>query len=260
MSRYRSATFRITAIALLAMIAFWGCRKKVESPAATRDVLGTQVTIVIYDRGMTQQHLTATFDGLFDMMADWEKKVLRPGPDNQIVKIAESAGEKSVPIDDPLFDMLMEAIRLYDLSGETFDIRYGPMLDAWGFDSRPQVPSPVELDSLKSYVGQGGMFVAGKSILLAKKGMRFDAREIAIGYAFDMAAEKLAEAGIRTAMICCPRVCRTMGDPPNRRGFEMPLANPLNPSEPWGTLRVPVGGIAYASVSADRFSAAGKSY
>jgi thiamine biosynthesis lipoprotein len=104
------------------------------------------------------------------------------------------------------------------------------------------------------------MFVAGNSILLAKRGMRFDVREIALGYAFDLAASKLTARGVRTAMIYSPRVCRTLGDPPERRGFPFAVANPLKPDAPWAKVWVPVGGAAYASAGVDRFVAGGRPY
>ncbi|MDD5087991.1 MAG: FAD:protein FMN transferase, partial [bacterium] len=95
---------------------------------------------------------------------------------------------------------------------------------------------------------------------LAKKGMRFDVRAIAIGAVFDQAAAKLAESGIRSAMISSPRVCRTMGDPPAPRGFEMTVGDPYDPAKAWATVRVPVGGIAYACAGVNRFSENGSWY
>jgi thiamine biosynthesis lipoprotein ApbE len=102
--------------------------------------------------------------------------------------------------------------------------------------------------------------VAGNSILLAKKGMRFDVREIALGYALDLAAAKLAEKGVRSAVISTPTVCRTMGDPPDKRGFKLTFANPASNDTSWATVWAPVGGVAFASVRDGKFTAGGKSY
>ncbi len=261
MTKLRSTAFVLLAIAVMALVVT-GCKMKKapQYPQETRHVMGTDVTITVYDPGLTMATLKPTFDDLFKLMADWEKKVLLPGADNQIAKINASAGEKSVSSEPPVFDMLMSAIRLYDNSGKVFDIRYGPMLDAWGFDGTPRVPAPSELDTLKTLVESGGMFVAGNSILLARKGMKFDTREIALGTIFDITAAKLAERGIRSAVIASPRVCRTMGDPPDQRGFPMKISNPVQADAAWGELHIPVGGTAYASASIGRFAANGKNY
>lgn len=249
----------LTAI-LLSLFAVNGCRTAQTMPSATRKVFGANVTITVYDAGMKQKDLEPVFNEIFGSLTDWETKTLATGPQNQLAAIARGAGQQSIPSDGPVFDLLMKSLRLYDASGKVFDIRYGPMLDLWGIDSKPRVPTPAELDTAKLLVGEGGMFVAGNSILLAKKGMRFDVREIAAGFALDLAAAKLAEKGIRTATICTPTVCRTMGDPPDKRGFKITFANPAGSDSAWATVWAPVGGLAYASIGDGKFSAGGKSY
>jgi FAD:protein FMN transferase len=204
--------------------------------------------------------LKACFDDAFAAMDAIDKKALQPGPDNQVLGISKSAGEKSVPTDPEIFQLIMTALRLYDETGKIFDVRYGPMLDQWGFGSQTRVPSQAELDTAKTLVDGGGMFVAGNGILLGKKGMRFDLREIATGYAFDMAAAKLAENGIRSAMISSPYVCRTMGDPPTSRGFKWVVPNPEKGDSAWATVWAPVGGMALAASTEGRFQSGGKSY
>ena len=207
---------------LLFALSFAGCGKGgAKGLSETRDVLGTKVTISIFDQGMKAGDAKSIFDESFNLMADWQKKTLDPGDGNQVFGLSKGAGTQSIPVDPSVFEMLMKALRLYDQTGKIFDIRYGPMLDIWGFDSKPRVPAPAELDTAKKLVADGGMFIAGNSILLARKGMRFDVREIAVGHAFDMVANKLAERGIRTASITSPRIFRAIGDPPNKRGFEV---------------------------------------
>lgn len=248
------------ALAAGAMLVAVGCRKQASGPSDTRNVLGTKVTITIYDQGRTAEELKTLFDEQFALMADWEKRTLSTGADNQVRHISTGAGEQSVTADQDVFQMLMKAIRLYDNSGQVFDIRYGPMLDAWGFGGRPNVPSPQQLDTLKSYVAGGGMFVAGNGVLLAKPGMRFDVRELVEGYVFDLVAARLAEKGIRTATIHSPYVWRMMGEPPERRGFPVTFGNPVTGDSAWATIWAPVGGVAYAAVSKDRFETGGKAY
>jgi thiamine biosynthesis lipoprotein len=246
---------------LLFALSFGGCGKGgAKGLSETRDVLGTKVTISIFDQGMKAGDAKAIFDESFNMMADWQKKTLDPGDGNQVFGLSKGAGTQSIPVDPPVFEMLMKALRLYDQTGKIFDIRYGPMLDVWGFDTKPRVPAPAELDTAKKLVADGGMFIAGNSILLARKGMRFDVREITVGHAFDMVANKLAERGIRTASITSPRICRAIGDPPNKRGFEWKIENPTKAGQPWATVWASVGGTAYAPVSTGRFESGGKVY
>jgi FAD:protein FMN transferase len=254
------SVFRVLAVSLIVLLAT-GCKKQAPASSSnTQAVLGTDVTIAFYDPGLTAEKTGPLFKEAFDILANWDRIALKPGPDNQIARITQGAGVQSVSVDDAVFEMLTKALKFYDVTNKTFDIRYGPMLDLWGFDKDPHVPTAAQLDSVKSLVATGGLFVAGHSILLAKKGMRFDVREIVVGHAFDMAAAKLAEKGVRTAMISSSRVCRTIGDPPTPRGFPWLIASPLSMKGPWGTLWVPVGGAAYASRSGERFQSNGKWY
>lgn len=245
-------------LAVVVLISF-GCKSKVH-PSETLNVMGTTVTITVFDPGMTAADMKPVFGEIAGLMADWERKTLLPGSLNQITGISKGAGTQSVPVEQPIFDMLMKALRFYDASGNVFDVRYGPMLQKWGFGQKPRVPAKAELDSLRPFVADGGMFVAGNSILLAKQGMSFDVREIALGQVMDLAAVKLADRGIRSAMIASPRVCRTMGDPPDSKGFPYFIADPVNLEKKWAKVFVPVGGTAYASVGVDRFESGGKSY
>ena len=254
-----SRTIWVAAILCATMLAV-SCQKKVTGPSETRSILGTTVTLTIYDPGHQPAELKKLFDEQFAFMADWEKRALKPGPDNQVQHISTGAGVQSVTTDQDVFQMLMKAIRLYDASGQVFDIRYGPMLDAWGFDNHPHVPSQAQLDTLKAYVVDGGMFVAGNGILLAKQGMRFDVRELVEGYVFDLVASRLAEKGIHSAAIHSPHVWRLMGDPPEQRGFRVSLGHPLTGDSAWAEVWAQAGGIAYAAANKDRFEANGKSY
>lgn len=259
MARNRTQWAVVTAL-LAAVALMAGCRKSVAHPSETRDVMGTKVTIVVYDPGMTMQDMKPVFTEVFNLLGDLGRKTLLPGTLNEVAGLSSGAGNQSVPLDATVFDLVMKSLSLYDASNKVFDVRYGPLLDLWQFGAKPRVPAKAELDSALSLVADGGMFVAGNSILLAKRGMRFDVRELALGYAFDLAAAKMTERGVRTAMIYSPRVCRTMGDPPERRGFPFTVANPLKSDTPWAEVWVPVGGTAYASASVDRFVAGGKAY
>lgn len=256
-----SKTSLLMAVLACGMLWLPGCKKKApETLSATHKVFGTDVTITVYDQGRKPEELKPVFDGAFAFLANWEQQVLTPGPNNQVHHISSGAGKESVTADSAVFQMLMKSIRLYDLSGETFDVRYGPMIDAWGFGKSPHVPSQQQLDTLKAYVTDGGMFVAGNGILLARPGMRFDVREIAQGYAFDLLAGQLAQKGLRSFTIHSPYVWRMAGEAPDKRGFEVTFGNPARPDSAWATVWVPAGGIAYAAVSKDRFVADGRPY
>jgi FAD:protein FMN transferase len=256
-----SKQIQILILIAIGILLVGGCaKKKISYPSETRKVLGTSVTISVLDATKSAQDYAPVFNDAFKLMADWEKKVLSHGPENMVYAISSGSGEQSITSEPQVFDLIMKALKLYDTGGKTFDIRYGPMLDAWGFDSKPHVPSQEALDTLKGYVTDGGMFVAGNSILLAKQGMRFDVRAFAEGYIFDLVAASLGEKGISNAVIHSPHTWRMIGTPPDKKGFEVTLGNPLRPDSAWATVWAPAGGLSLVSVGQDRFESGGKYY
>jgi thiamine biosynthesis lipoprotein len=254
--------FFVLLSALLVLALSSGCKKQGAAtyPSETRDLFGTKITVTIYDQLLKPAAAKAYFDEAFKFMAYWEGALVKPGPQNQVAMISKDAGTQSVPIEADVFTFLMKAMRVFDYGAQTYDIRYGPMLDAWNFGKSPRVPAKAEIDTLKGLVAEGGMFVAGSSILLAKPGMRFDVSEMAIGQALDAAATKLTELGVRSATLHSPYVWRGIGEAPDPTGFTVEFPDPANSQIAWAKVHVPAGAVAMKSASMGRFEAAGTTY
>jgi thiamine biosynthesis lipoprotein len=243
------------------LLVFSACKsQKTEMPSDTRDVLGTKVTIKLFIEGQPVDDVQRIFDQAFASMSHWEQMALTPGDQNQVLKISEGAGTQSMTVDPEVFEMIMAATRYHDSSGRLFDIRLGPLYDAWGFDSNPHVPDSASLANALSLAREGGMFVAGKSILLAKEGMRFDVRHFVEGYVFDLAAAQLKEKGFANFTISSPNVFLAVGKSPDPQGFELALHHPLIADSIWADIYVPAGGYAYLSPVIDQFKQNGILY
>jgi thiamine biosynthesis lipoprotein len=245
----------ILTVAILA-----GCARKPKPISETRPLMGGEVTITVYDKDQTQESLKPAFDDAFQTMKELEAKILTPGPENELDKLAANAGGQSVPLSPQVFDLIMEALKLYDETDKVFDIRVKPMLDAYDFTTLPRVPTDAELDTLKHLVAEGGLFVAGKSILLSKKGMGFTLYEIGPGFILDQGAAALANKGVETATIQCGRLIRFKGEPPDKRGFPVSVVNPSDPEKPMGTVYLPAGGYAFVANDEEAFEKDGKKY
>jgi thiamine biosynthesis lipoprotein len=250
----------ITLFAVTILIGFSGCAPKEKPISETQPLLGTEVTITVYDKGQTRESLQPAFDEAFGIMRELEAKILTPGPENELDRVAAAAGNQSVPLSPKLFDLVMDALKLYEETDKIFDIRVKPMMDAYDFDGEPRVPTDAELDSLKQLVAEGGLFVAGKSILLSKKGMGFTLYAIGPGYILDRAAEALAGKGIQSARIQAGHLIRFNGEPPDSRGFELSVVDPDNPDKPLGTQYLPAGGCAMVTCDEGAFEKDGKKY
>jgi thiamine biosynthesis lipoprotein len=244
---FRIVTFCIVLTALMLLSA---CKSKPVYPSDTREALGTRVTIRLYVEGQTVDSYERVFNQAFATMAHWEQMTLSRGEANQVYKISEGAGTQSITVDPAVFEMLMAATRLHDVSGKFFDVRMGPLYDAWGFDGTPTVPDSAVLANALSLVRDGGMFV----------GMRFDVRAFVEGYVFDLVATQLREQGFTNFLIESPQVFLCAGTPPESKGFELTLHRPDNADSSWATLTVPAGAYAYVSPIKNRFERGGKVY
>ncbi len=255
-------TNKILAILLMTILfsSLSGCAPKAKSISDSKPLLGTDLTITVFDKDQTKESLQPAFKGAFGMIQDIETRILRPGPENELDILAANAGDKSMPLSSSIFDLVMDALKLYDETHQVFDIRIKPMLDAYGFGANLRVPTDAELDTLKKLVSEGGMFVAGKSVLLAKPGMGFTLYKIGPGFALDQAAVDLTIKGVQSAVIKAGRIIRLKGDSSDPKGFPVEIKDPLNPEKSIGTAYLPSGGFAIVACDEGAFEKDGKKY
>jgi thiamine biosynthesis lipoprotein ApbE len=243
----------VLSVIAAALLIGAGC-KKIEYPTETREVFGVPVTVTVFTDGETKVDAKAAFERAFATMMWWQRAALEPGPQNQVEKISTGSGRESIPVDPVVYDMLMRALQINDMVGEYFDIRYGPMLDAWKVDKGLTKPSQAEIDTALTFVTQGGMFVAGKSILLSKEGMRFDVRGFVDAWAVDRAADELVNNGVTAFEIRTPYLTRLVGAPANEKSYDSKLGAAKGEKPAWATVNMTPGGLAFlpAQPAADK--------
>ncbi|MBK6766080.1 MAG: FAD:protein FMN transferase [bacterium] len=237
---------RYTVLLLGTLILALGCGKGQDRfPHETRTVFGIPVTVTFFLPDSKPEDVKSGFEVAFSTLSWYEAAGLKPGAENQLEKIAAGAGKESVPTDTLIYSLLMRGLQLNDMTDEAFDLRYGPLLDAWTIGGRVAKPAQAELDSALSLIKTGGMFVAGKSILLSRPKMRFDVRGFLDAWAIDRAAEKLTAKGYSMFEIRTPFASRVVGLPTGQQSYEMKLGNPETADSTWATLAVAPCGVAY---------------
>lgn len=237
---------RYAILLSLALVAIVGCGKPGDRfPSETRTVFGVPVTVTIFLPDAKPEDVKGAYEAVFNTLKWYESATFSSGGDNQLAKIAEGAGRESVPVDTAVYNLIMRGLQLNDMTGEAYDMRYGPLLDAWLANGRPSKPSQPDLDSALALIKTGGMFVAGKSILLSKSKMRFEARGLAEAWAIDRAVEKLSERGFNAYEIRTPYAVRVVGMPQNEQSRPITIADPASGDSSWATLNMSQGGLAY---------------
>lgn len=238
---------RFAALCLLiAAIMLSGCGAGGEKfPSETRTVFGLPVTVTVFISDAKPDEVQGAFDAVFNTLKWYEGAAYTSGKDNQLERIASGAGRESVPVDTAVYNLIMRGLQLNDMTGEAFDLRYGPLLDAWLATGKPSKPAQADLDSALALIKTGGMFVAGKSILLSKPEMRFDARGLVEAWAIDRAAERLVEKGLSAFEIRTPYAIRVVGMPQNSQFRTFNIADPVSGDSTWATLQIGQGGLAF---------------
>jgi len=138
---------------------------------------------------------------------------------------------------DTLFrTVFRESGRVYQLTGGTFDITVGPLINAWGFGpgEKLDVDSSI-VDSLLQYVGMDKVALVGDSVYKSHPEVKLDVNAIAQGYAVDVVALYLEDLGCRNYMVEIGGEIRTRGVNPKgsfwRIGVDRPEYGNMIPGQ-----------------------------
>jgi thiamine biosynthesis lipoprotein len=123
---------------------------------------------------------------------------------SEVARINREGGSAGTPVHPEVARVLQAALEAWRDSEGAFDITVEPLMRAWGFLGGPRrVPSQAELDSAFAHVGARWLVFdpAARSLRFGRKGMKIDLGGIAKGYAAQAAAARLAELGVRDALV-----------------------------------------------------------
>lgn len=114
---------------------------------------------------------------------------------------------------DSLFrTVFRESARVYQLTGGTFDITLGPVINAWGFGPGEMLEvDSAMVDSLLQYVGMEKVYLEGDRVVKNNPSIILNVNAIAQGYAVDVVASYLDELGCRNYMVEIGGEIRTRG-------------------------------------------------
>lgn len=161
--------------------------------------------------------------------------VTREGSD--VWRINHEAGKGAVAVSDDTFIVVGKALEFARMSQGRFDITVGPLVKLWGFyDRNFAVPSE---DRLRDALGKVDFHKVeidpqAKTVRLAEPGMALDLGGIAKGYAVDLGAKALREAGVKRAVIDAGGNLYTIGERPGGGPWRIGIRHPRATSETIG--------------------------
>ena len=220
--RRKFAAISIAALFLLTALLFVILKTLPETPEAHScafPVMGTIAQITVYapeaELNRADELTRREFDRVTALCSLYD-------PASELSRINASAADAPVVCSPDMWQILMRAKRAYRESGGQFDITVKPLMDLWGFyRKRDQVPSDAEIDRTMKMVGFDKLRFDEKArtVFFTVPGMALDLGGIGKGFAVDLAAKALTEAGFTSGVIDLGGNLRMLTQPPPGKKF-----------------------------------------
>lgn len=188
--------------------------------------MGVDARLVVYakDKKSAEDACADAFEriaALDTVMSDYMKN-------SELTHLSDRAGGPPVKVSKDLFRVLKMSQEVSQLSGGSFDITVGPLVQLWRKARKTAVlPLPSEIESAKDLVGWQKLILAQKAqtAQLTKAGMRLDLGAIGKGFADDEAQIVLKRHGIRSALVEMGGDIVVSAPPPGKAGWVVQLTD-----------------------------------
>lgn len=219
-----------------------------------RHAMATRFEIALF--GDHPVDLRAAAEEALDEVQRVETMLSWRNPASPLARVNSRAGQEPVRVNPEIFALLRRCRELSELSHGAFDLSVGPLMRAWGFHATDgQVADEAALAAARQACGMRFVELddTGLTVRFTRPGMRLDFGAVGKGYALDLAAEVLRDAGMTSALIHggTSTVC-AIGRPPGEEGWKIAVEYPPGDSadEPLPALTVLSLGDTAMSVSA----------
>ncbi|MEJ5961999.1 FAD:protein FMN transferase [Pedobacter immunditicola] len=144
-----------------------------------------------------------------------------------------NASKEGVVLDAQFKAVISKAFEVYKDTQGKFDVTVGPLVQAWGFGSKPitEFPDSLTIRKLLNIVGMDGIELNGNFLKKRLPGIQVDLNGIAQGYSVDVVADYLCSLGITSFVVEIGGELRVKGLKPDgsrrRIGIEGPALTPL---------------------------------
>ncbi|MBL0302720.1 MAG: FAD:protein FMN transferase [Cytophagaceae bacterium] len=182
-------------ILVLLGVSLFGCKPTGEYVGLSGQAQGTSFAITF--EAIDDADYSAEVDSLFRFidksMSLWDSTSL-------ISKI--NRNDFSEPIDSHFKNVLEASLRVEKETEGYFNVTVGPLVKAWGFVTKKNMPAPsdAQVDSLKALIGKVGIDSNGK-FFKDKPNLQIDFNAIAQGYTVDVIARFLESKGIKNYLV-----------------------------------------------------------
>lgn len=183
-----------------------GCEKAVKPVTPihiTGSTMGTTYSVKFLPQPNlpNKEDITTKIDALLEGV---NKEMSTYRKDANLSQFNAQKSTKPFPASPDLSKVVVEAIRINDLSRGALDVTLGPLVNLWGFgpEGRPQkVPTDEEIAKRRAMTGIHFLSVGNDHIIKTKSDIYVDLSSIAKGFAVDKVSLYMFDLGIENFMI-----------------------------------------------------------
>lgn len=190
---------------------------------------------------------------------------------SEISRINRIAWKQPVKVEPQLFNLLLKALELFKETQGVFDITLAPLMKCWGFmRDTGRFPSDMERQTALDHVGIDRLQfnIKDRTIQYPSPGFMMDLGGIGKGFAIDLAAEILRDAGVTSALIHGgTSSAYAIGHPPDQDSWKIAITPPPDsdssntlPPSPVGVVSLVDTAFSMSAVWGKAFESDGKTY
>ena len=195
-----------------------------------------------------------------DLVAQLESQLSVYQPDSEVSQLNQHAGQRPIPVEPGLFQLLEQCKTLHEQTAGCFDITSSPLSRLWGFHRRQgELPEPTHIDETRQQVGTQWLELdpEQQTVHFTNTGLEINLGSIGKGYALDRCGELFQDADIQdyiihggmSSILAAGSRYPARGDEP---GWWIALRHPLKPEKRLAEIRLQDGALG-TSGSANQF-------
>ena len=176
----------------------------------------------------------AEIERIEKLISSWDK-------DSQTTEINDHAGIHPVKVDKELFDLIIRATKVSQLTSGAFDISYASMDRIWKFDgSMTQMPSPEIVKNAAANINWENILLdtEQQTVFLKEPGMKIGFGGIGKGYAANRAKKIMQQFAIAGGVVNASGDLITWGENEKAQDWTIKIADPKDKSRVLGILNI----------------------
>ncbi|MDR4493668.1 MAG: FAD:protein FMN transferase, partial [Nitrospirales bacterium] len=129
-------------------------------------------------------------------------------------------------------DVISQSLEMARLTEGGFNIAIGPAVNLWDAGGDGYLPTAAELESVRRYIDLSEVHIdkQARTIRLGRPGMQIDVGGIGKGFAADLAAAVMQEAGAIAGVVAISGDIKTFGRMPDNQKFIFGIQHPRQES------------------------------